>query len=198
MYTCDHELFLALNFDGGSALDRTMQIISGTAMWIPFYLLILWLVWRRNGWRGLLLFIVAAALALGVADIICGIFKQNGLIGGFFTELPARLRPKYTPELEGLVHVVGGGGKYGTVSAHAATIVALIALSAPVIRKCWFTWFGIAAILVICYSRIYMGYHFPIDLFWGTLVGLATGGGFYLLYKKSLSLLKSKKKYGTQ
>lgn len=190
MYNCDHDLFLALNFDGGPVLDKTMQIVSGTAMWIPFYLLILWLVWRRNGWKGLLLFIAAAAIALGLADIVCGIFKHNGLIGGLFTDLPARLRPKYTPELEGLVHVVGGGGKYGTVSAHAATIVALVTLSASIVRKRWFTWLGIATILVICYSRIYMGYHFPIDLLWGTLVGLATGGGMYRGYEKMIKFVK--------
>ena len=50
MYTFDHGLFMALNFDGGTALDRVMLTISGTAMWLPLYALILWLVWRRSGW----------------------------------------------------------------------------------------------------------------------------------------------------
>ena len=42
---CDHDLFLALNFDGGPMLDRAMLAISGTLLWIPLYLLIIWLVW---------------------------------------------------------------------------------------------------------------------------------------------------------
>ena len=49
MYTFDHDLFSALNFDGGTALDRVMLTVSGTAMWLPLYALILWLVWRRSG-----------------------------------------------------------------------------------------------------------------------------------------------------
>ena len=54
MYTFDHDLFSALNFDGGTAMDRVMLTVSGTAMWLPLYALILWLVWRRSGWRGML------------------------------------------------------------------------------------------------------------------------------------------------
>ena len=47
-------------------------------------------------------------------------------------------------------------GKYGTVSSHAATIAAVVVMSAAVIRRRWFTWLGIAAALLICYSRIYL------------------------------------------
>ena len=48
MYTFDHDLFLALNFDGGDGLDRAMLAVSGTPLWIPLYLLIFWLVGRRG------------------------------------------------------------------------------------------------------------------------------------------------------
>lgn len=81
MYTFDHGLFMALNFDGGTALDRVMLTISGTAMWLPLYALILWLVWRRSGWRGMSVFLVLMLLALGLSDIVSGIFKHNGLLG---------------------------------------------------------------------------------------------------------------------
>ena len=53
---CDHNLFLALNFDGGPFMDRLMLTVSGTTMWLPLYALILWLVWRRDGWRNVILF----------------------------------------------------------------------------------------------------------------------------------------------
>ena len=45
MYDFDHQLFLSLNFDGGPVVDRLMLTVSGTAMWLPLYALILWLVW---------------------------------------------------------------------------------------------------------------------------------------------------------
>ena len=52
LYTFDHALFLALNFDGGPVMDRLMTIVSGTAMWLPLYALILWLVWRPARSKG--------------------------------------------------------------------------------------------------------------------------------------------------
>ena len=56
MYTFDHALFLTLNFDGGPVMDRIMVLCSTPAAWAWLYVVMLWLVWRRGGWRALLLF----------------------------------------------------------------------------------------------------------------------------------------------
>ena len=204
MYDFDHNLFLALNFDGGAFTDRLMLLISGTAVWLPLYALILWLVWRKAGWRGTLLFLVLMLAALGLADMIAGIFKHNGLLGDLLPGFEPRWRPMFTPSLEGLdiapdslrtlrrmaapgpwaVHVPpeAVSGRYGTVSAHASTVVALAVLSCTVIRRRWFTWLMILSTLLICYSRIYLAKHFPMDLVWGTLVGATLGYGAYRLF----------------
>ena len=152
MHSCDESLFLALNFDGGPCLDRIMTLISGMAIWIPFYLLILWLVCRRYGWRNTLLFLAALALALVLSDMLCGIFKHSGPLKHLWADFPPRWRPMFSPALEGLdipadslfawrhaglptpnslVHVPAGAvaGKYGTVSSHAATIAAVVVMS---------------------------------------------------------------------
>ena len=93
----DHDLFLLLNFDGGTTLDRVMLTLSGTTMWLPLYALILWLVWRRNGWQRTLLFCVLILLAVALADMVAGIFKHSGLLGGLCPDLEPRLRPMFTP-----------------------------------------------------------------------------------------------------
>lgn len=175
MYTFDHELFLALNFDGGPVVDRIMVLCSTPATWAWLYILMLWLVWRRGGWRALLLFAAAAAAALGLADMVAGIFKHSGLLGGLWPSFPARLRPMHTPELEGLVHAVRDGGRYGTVSAHAATMTALCVTAIPAVRRRWFSALILVATAVICYSRIYLAYHFPVDIALGVVVGLLSG-----------------------
>lgn len=175
MYTFDHELFLALNFDGGPVVDRIMVLCSTPAAWAWLYILMLWLVWRRGGWRALLLFATAAAAALGLADMVAGIFKHSGLLGGLWPSFPARLRPMHTPELEGLVHAVRDGGRYGTVSAHAATMTALCVTAIPAVRRRWFSALILVATAVICYSRIYLAYHFPVDIALGVVVGLLSG-----------------------
>ena len=97
MYTFDHDLFLALNFDGGPQLDRIMLALSGTTMWLPLYALILWLVWRRTGWRGLAVFTAAMIAALALSDMVSGIFKHNGLLGGLLPGFEPRPRPMFTP-----------------------------------------------------------------------------------------------------
>ena len=206
MYDFDHQLFLDLNFDGGPCMDRLMLTVSGTAMWLPLYALILWLVWRRGGWRGVIVFTVLMIAALALADMVSGMFKSNGVLGGLLPGFEPRWRPMFTPSLEGLeiapdslralrmagtpgdwtvhVPVEAVSGRYGTVSAHAATIVALTVLSAAAIRRRWFTALMLFCTVLICYSRIYLGKHFPMDLVWGTLVGAALGWATYLAYRK--------------
>ena len=118
MTTVDHSLFLDLNFDGGVCMDRLMLLCSGKLTWVPLYALILWLVYRRTGLRNLLLFAGLAVLSVVLTDIVAGIFKHSGLLKNLLPDFQPRLRPMYTPELEGLVHVVKRGGQFGTVSAH--------------------------------------------------------------------------------
>ena len=99
---CDQNLFLALNFDGGPFMDRLMLTVSGTTMWLPLYGLILWLVWRRDGWRNVILFTALMIAALVLSDMISGIFKHNGVLGGLLPDFEPRWRPMFTPSLEGL------------------------------------------------------------------------------------------------
>lgn len=185
-YTFDHDLFLWLNFDGGSAMDTLMTIISTPASWAWLYLLILWLVWRKEGWPGVLLFLALVAVAVGLSDLIAGIFKHSGLLKNLWPSFPARLRPMHTPELEGLVHVVKQGGQYGTVSAHAATMVAMAVMAIGAIGRKWFKWLMIASVVLICYSRIYMAYHFPVDIVLGTGVGLIAGAVALMCYRLAM------------
>ena len=82
------------------------------------------------------------------------------------------------------VPVEAVSGRFGTVSAHAATIVALAVLSASVIRRRWFTGLMVFCTLIICYSRIYLGKHYPMDLVWGTAVGIALGLAAFWTYRR--------------
>lgn len=191
MYTFDHGLFLALNFDGGKIVDAVMETVSGTAMWIPLYIFILAVVWRKYGWKSATGFVVCMVVAMGLADMLCGIFKHSGLLKHVWESFPARPRPMFTPELRGLVHVPSyAHGPYGTVSAHAATVASMAVLSACAIRNRWYTAFIVFATLLICYSRIYLACHFPVDLALGLGVGIIAGGAMYLLWKKLDEVVK--------
>ncbi|MBQ5899938.1 MAG: phosphatase PAP2 family protein [Alistipes sp.] len=187
MYTWDYPLFLWLNFDGGAVMDKAMLLASTPAVWAWLYVIILYMVWRKNGWRGIIIFLVAAALAVTLGDMISGIFKHTGVLKNLLPSFPARLRPMYTPELEGMVsNILRQGGQYGTVSGHAATMVSMAVLAIPAVRRRWFTVLMTAVVLVICYSRIYLAYHFPIDIALGAVTGLVSGGVILVLYKYAI------------
>ena len=184
MYTFDHNLFLWLNFDGGPVMDTIMKTISGTAMWIPLYLLILYLVWRKLGWKRAIGFVVCLALAIGFSDIICGIFKHSGPLKHLWPSFPVRHRPMFDSAVRDLAHVPSyGHGAYGTVSAHAATTVALAWVSALAIGRKWYNWVIAVSVILICYSRIYMAYHFPMDIVLGIITGAISGFVALWLYR---------------
>ena len=75
----DERLFLWLNFDGGAVMDSVMSAVSGAVMWLPLYLFIAWAVLRKYGWKSLIAFLVCLALAMGIADMLCGVcfFKSE-------------------------------------------------------------------------------------------------------------------------
>lgn len=179
MLAWDRELFLLLNFDGGSLLDSVSWFLSGKLVWIPLYLLILYLIYNRYGWRAMLLSLVFMGLGVVLADKVAWIFKHY----------TPKLRPTHTPSLEGLVHIVRGytGGPYGTVSAHAATTFCIATFSSALIRNRWFTMPITIWAVLVSYSRIYLGVHFPIDILLGATLGLLTGLLMLKLYRLTIN-----------
>ena len=191
MYTFDYPLFLSLNFDGGPIVDQVMETISGTIMWIPLYVGIIAWIWYSKGWKYTLAFVLCLAVAMGVADMLCGIFKHSGLLKHLWESFPPRPRPMFEPALQGLVHVPSyAHGPYGTVSSHAATVAALTVMSASVIYKKWFIMMMVAITLLICYSRIYLACHYPADIVLGLAVGIASAYAIFPLYKKTVRTIE--------
>ena len=188
----DERLFLWLNFDGGAVMDSVMSAISGSVMWLPLYLFIAWAVLRKYGWKSLIAFLVCLALAMGIADMLCGVFKHTGLLKNLWADFPARHRPMFDVTVRDLAHVVSyRHGPFGTVSAHAATTAAVGVLSALALRKRWYSWTIAVIVLLISYSRIYLACHFPQDIVIGLAVGAISGGAMYLLWRKLDNLLKN-------
>lgn len=166
-------------------MDWLMLFASGKLSWIPLYILILFLIGKKfQSWRSPILALSTIGAAVGIADLIAGIFKKTGPLKHLWSDFPARLRPMYTPELEGLVHFIHGGGLYGTVSAHAATATAIALFATLAVKVRWFRIVMWLQCAMVCYSRIYLGYHFPQDILIGFCVGLLSGGAMWLLFSK--------------
>ncbi len=172
-YTFDHNLMLLLNFDGGAFLDGLFWFASGKAEWAPLYVLIAWLLWKRYGWRRMLPALGFIILIVAAADQIANLFKHEFPLQAIFPDFSPRPRPTHTPGIAEQLHTVRGytGGLYGTVSAHAATVCGIAVFTLRLMRSRIYTVGILLWVALVCYSRIYLGVHFPMDI----LLGLADG-----------------------
>lgn len=100
--------------------------------------------------------ILCLGIAVIAADQICNFFKH-------FTP---KFRPSHTPEIKEFVHILHDyrGGLYGTVSAHAAISFTIALFSLRLFRSKWFSGAIIFWAILVSYSRIYAGVHFPMDI----------------------------------
>ena len=169
----DQQLFLFLNSINSPFWDQVMYAISGKIIWVPLYLSILiymGIKYRRK-FLIILLFII---LAVTLADQTSVLIKN----------LVLRLRPCHEPSLDGLVHIVKGecGGLYSFVSSHATNSFNVALVSLLFIKKRWFTISIILWAVVVGYSRIYLGVHYPGDVICGSMLGALIGWSIYKLY----------------
>lgn len=175
----DTQIFLAINGWHNEVWDGIMWWISGKTTWWPFYLLLLtYMTWVKK-WQLLpmLLFII---LVITLAD-------QSSV--HLFKNVFQRLRPCHEPALEGLVHLVNNkcGGQFGFISSHAANTFGVAFLSLLWIRKGWFTAIMLLWALLVAYSRVYLGVHYPGDVLVGGIWGAGCGTLLFLLFRWILS-----------
>ena len=151
-----------------------MWAISGKLIWVPLYIAILFYLAKKYK-RGFWLIAVFIALAITLSDQISVQLFKN---------LFCRLRPCHEPLLDGLVHLVNGkcGGQYGFVSSHAANSFNIAVFTSLLIRKRWYAIAMVFWALIIGYSRIYLGVHYPGDVICGSLLGIIIGYSVYKLY----------------
>ena len=172
----DQEAFLFLNNLGSPAWDGFWMFMTDKWSSNPLYLILLFLAARSLGWRKTLLLLVSIALLITVCDQLANFFKLG--VG--------RLRPCYDPDLNGLFRLVKSscGGKFGYFSAHAANSFAVAVFFTHFFRSSYaiLSWVLVIWAIVVSYSRIYIGVHFPLDVLSGALVGSLMGWLFFRLY----------------
>ncbi len=180
----DADLLLWINGHHAPWADTLMWTISRASTWIPLYALLVYLLWHRFGWRRTIIYFLAIVVAIGLSDYI-----SSGLI----KPLVCRLRPTHEPMLQPFIHLVNGytGGQYGFVSSHAANTAACALLFSLFYRDRLMTAVMTLYVLLNCYSRMYLGVHYPGDILCGLIVGCAISGLIYVLVVRNMDRAKA-------
>ena len=180
----DTEVLLAINGWHAPWADTLMWIVSAKMTWIPLYLLLIVLLARRYRRPAMTsvkwlqrvpagaVIILVIGLAVGAADFIAS---------GILKELVARPRPTRVAELEGVLHLVNGyrSGQYGFVSSHAANTMVVALLFSLIWRNKIATVGMMLWVAANCYSRMYLGVHYPTDILGGLIVGVLVAAVAY-------------------
>ena len=173
----DSQLLLAINGLHNPYFDTFMYAYSGKWIWIPMYAALVYVLFRNLSWRVALACLVGVALTITFADQIGASVIRPWV---------ERLRPANLENpLSEYVHIVNGyrGGSYGFPSCHAANTFGLTFYLMLLIRRRGFTLFMCAWALLTCYSRSYLGVHYPGDLLAGALLGLCGAALMYGLFR---------------
>ncbi|MDE5611168.1 MAG: phosphatase PAP2 family protein, partial [Odoribacter sp.] len=164
--------------------DNFMWLVSAKLTWVPLYAALLFVLYKNFNLRTTLFFLVAIVLTIVYADQICA---------SFIRPLVERMRPSNPNNpLSEFVHIVNGkrGGRYGFPSCHASNSFGLAFILMLLLRQKPLTFFMLGWAILNSYSRIYLGVHYPGDLFVGMLVGLS--GALLIYYLLRLCLRQSK------
>jgi len=171
----DRELFLYLNTLGIKEWDWFWVLLTEKETSIPLYVILLFLIFKKIRLRGLLITLVVVALMITFTDQLANFFKDSF----------QRLRPCNEAFIEYGRFLAKRCGKYGYFSGHAISSFAVATLVSNILKpyyKYVFYWIFFWAFMVT-YSRIYVGVHYPADIFTGAVFGIATGFLFYKLFK---------------
>lgn len=167
----DKQLLLMLNGSESTYIDGVALTLTKAATWIPLYVSLLFIVIKNNiNWRTIVLILASAGLCVLLAGTI-----DDEIV----KPLVARWRPTHDPQIGSLVDVVNDyrGGNYGFFSAHASNTFSIALFFSLLVRYRWLTVGLVTYSLTNCWTRMYLGVHYPGDitvgLLWGTIVALS-------------------------
>ena len=166
----DTELFLYLNNFHNYFWDTIMLMITRKETWAPLYLIIIYYVIKNYRSKSVLI-LLFLILTIVASDQISVLIKET----------VQRLRPVHEPAIADMVHnVFRKGGLHGFVSSHATNMFGIFVFTSRIFKNRNYFFLMLFWAVIISYSRIYIGVHYPLDIIGGALLGWLIG---IIMYK---------------
>lgn len=174
----DMQVLSLFNGSDNIMLDQMVQILTSGLTWIPLYVMLFFVVMRNNETMG--------QIALVVGSAIFCVLLADGLVDGIIKQLAERWRPSNDPTFKYMVQVVDDVRLkgYSFCSAHAANTMSLAIFFSLLVRSKLLTITLVIWSLINCWTRLYLGVHYPSDILCGMMIGIVVGILVYLLYYK--------------
>ncbi len=173
----DTELFLMLNNLGREPMDAFWLMVSGTKIWIPLYALLVFLLFKA---------LKGHAIWIAILIALVNVFFTDFGSVWLFKEQFQRLRPCHVEALIDQMRLVkeSCGGQYGFISSHASNTFGIAVLVGLLLYKKFpvALYLLIGWALMVSFSRIYLGVHYPLDIICGGLYGSMCGAMMYFLF----------------
>lgn len=185
----DRWLLLAVNGSASLYLDGVAHTLTHGATWIPLYIALFYLVMKNNSTMRGILFIVGCSA-------LCYLFS-GAVDDGIVKPLVARWRPTHDPVIGWQVDVVDGyrGGNYGFFSAHACNTFSIAIFFCFLVRSRLLSVALVSWSFINCWTRLYLGVHFPGDILCGLLWGGFVGSMVYLFHHHVQGRFATGKRY---
>ncbi len=168
-------------FNGSESLyvDNLAVALTSGFTWIPLYLSLLYVVIKNSE--------TMKQIMLVIGCVCLCIILSDGLADFIMKPMVGRFRPSQDPLLKYAVDVVNGtrGTLYGFFSAHASNTFCIAVFFSLLVRNSKFVTAMIAWSLVNCWTRMYLGLHYPGDILAGLLWGGMVGAFVYFVYIKA-------------
>ncbi|MEO0059203.1 MAG: hypothetical protein RLZZ312_850 [Bacteroidota bacterium] len=170
----DRSVLIFLNNLGSESFDFLWLIITKQLNWTPFFILLGFLIYKKNGIKNLGIIIILTSILLTVGNESVEFVKHT----------TQRLRPCNDEFVRTLIRVVKPSQSFSFFSGHATNSMSTMVFVFMVLRKYYrYSLLIFLYPLIFAYSRIYLGLHFPCDILTGYFFGASLGFLFYKIYE---------------